>query len=129
MLSTQRRFLSGTRILTSNARQTVIALPLLPDSGAWAIFGTIFAVRLNPPGAAVAYYPTYTGRCQDCVATTADVNPPSDGDNKSPSPTFEPGGPRLIVAGRQAEIAFIGGEAGVSIAWGWELEVVTMSLE
>ena len=131
MATMQRRSISGTSLLRSPVEQRTIALPLLPENGAWSIRGTILAVRVDPPGGvSVTYYPTYAGYCNGGVATvnSANMPAPSAGDDKGFAPGFAPGGPALKVTNRQAEIAFTGAEGVTTIAWGWELDVVLMSL-
>lgn len=124
----QRRSINGTSLLSSSTvRQRTIALPLLPENGAWSITGTIFAVRVDPPGGvSVAYYPLYAGYCNGGVATvTTQYVPPASTDDPQ---AFAPGGPALTITNLQAEIAFTGAEGVTTIAWGWELDVVLMSL-
>ena len=131
MASMQRRFISGTSLLSSTAEQRTIALPLLPENGAWSITGTIFAVRVDPPGGvAVAYYPLFAGHCNRGVATVTSENlPPASTDTQQEVvPRFAPGRPALTVTNLQAEIAFTGAEGVTTIAWGWELDMVLMSL-
>ena len=127
MATTQRHSISGTSLLRSAVPQRTIVLPLLPENGAWSITGTIFAVRVDPPGGvSVAYYPLYGGYCDGGVVTVTngDAHLPNAGDNRG----FAPGGPALTVTNLQAEIAFTGAEGVTTIAWGWELDVVLMSL-
>ena len=131
MATMQRRSISGTSLLSSSAQQRTIALPLLPENGAWSITGTIFAVRVDPPGGvAVAFYPLFGGYCNGGVATvtTENVPPVSTDDQHGFAPAFAPGGPALTITNLQAEIAFTGAEGVTTIAWGWELDVVLMSL-
>ena len=131
MASTQRCSISGTSLLSSPAQQRTIVLPLLPENGAWSVTGTIFAVRVDPPGGlALAYYPLYAGSCTGGVATVTSSNLPLPhaGDDQGFAPGFEPGGPALTITNLQAEIAFTGAEGVTTIAWGWELDVVLMSL-
>lgn len=131
MASTQRCSISGTSLLSSASTQRTIALPLLPENGAWSIRGTIFAVPVDPPGGvSLAYYPTYSGSCTAGVATVTSENelPVSVGDDRGPALTFAPGGPALTVTNRQAEITFTGAQDVTTVAWGWELDVVLMSV-
>jgi hypothetical protein len=130
MANMQRRSVSGTSLLSSSAQQRTIALPLLPENGAWSITGTIFAVRVDPPGGmSVAYYPLYAGYCNEGVATvTTKYVPPVSTDHYGSPPIFAPGGPALTITNLQAEITFTGAQGVTTIAWGWELDVVLMSL-
>ena len=131
MATTQRRSISGTSLLRSTVHQRTIVLPLLPENGAWSITGTIFAVRVDPPaGGSVAFYPLYAGSCCGGVATVTNGNAhlPNAGDDKGFAPGFAPGGPTLTVTNLQAEIAFTGAKGVTTIAWGWELDMVLISL-
>ena len=131
MATMQRRSISGTSLLSSSVQQRTIALPLLPENGAWSITGTIFAVRVDPPGGvSVAYYPLYAGYCTEGLATvtTKYVPPVSTEDHHGSPPAFAPGGPALTITNLQAEISFTGAPGVTTIAWGWELDVVLMSL-
>jgi hypothetical protein len=133
MASTQRRFISGTCRLSSNASHCMIAIPLLPENGAWAVFGTIIALRVDPPGESVTFFPTYAGYCTGGVATlnSSPAPPPREGgdtDKDSIVAGFAPNDMAFTVTGLQAEIAFTGDAEVSTIAWGWELEVVVMSV-
>ncbi len=102
-----------------------IVIPLLPANGAWVITGTVQALRADAAFPPVTFFPRFTGRCVNGVATlnsTGEIpTEPVDGGEDQ---RFEPGG--LAVAGSdqglQLEIALTG-VAGADVIWAWALDV------
>ena len=102
-----------------------IVIPLLPTQGSWVITGTVQALRADAGLPPVTFFPRFTGRCVNGVATlnsTGEIpTEPVDGGEDQ---RFEPGG--LAVAGSdqglQLEIALTG-VAGADVIWAWALDV------
>jgi hypothetical protein len=127
-MNVTKRHIEGATTIPATAGATAtrsIVIPLLPARGAWVITGTVQALCADAAFPPVTFFPQFTGRCVDGIATlnstgAIPTQPVDGGEDQG----FQPGGLALVGSDRglQLEIALTG-VAGVAVIWAWDLDV------